>query len=247
MTPTRRLTGKVAIISGAAQGMGASHVRTFIAEGAKVVACDVLEEAGNALAAELGDVVRFIRADVTKAEDWRRAVAVAEAFGPIDILVNNAGIFAMSPIDSVTEAEFRRLFEVNQLGTLLGMQAVLPSMRRAGGGSIINVSSVAGLAGAERMMSYVASKFAIRGMTKVAALELGRENIRVNSVHPGGVETPMTAGAPPPTRLPISRIAKADEVSKMMVYLASDESSFCTGSEFVIDGGYLASVGEVFV
>lgn len=242
-----RLAGKIAIITGGAQGMGAAHARMFVAQGAKVMITDVAEE-GAALAQELGENARFLRHDVSKASDWQAVVAATEsAFGPVSVLINNAGIFFMKSIEETSEEEYRRIIGINQVGCFLGMKTVLPSMRRASGGSIINVSSVSGLAGAPGQAGYVSSKFAIRGLTKVAALEFGRDNIRVNSVHPGAISTPMTAGARPPAAQPIQRLGRPEEAALLMVYLASDESSYSTGAEFTIDGGYMNLVGEIVI
>jgi 3alpha(or 20beta)-hydroxysteroid dehydrogenase len=225
--------------------MGAAHVRLLSENGARVLCCDVLAAEGAALAQELGSMVRFLPLDVTSREQWREAVATAERFfGPVSILVNNAGVLAIDPIESMTEEAYRRVIDVNQVGTFLGMQAVIPSMRRAAGGSIVNISSTAGFAGAKHMVAYVASKFAVRGMTKVAALELGPDKIRVNSVHPGGVATPMVKNFGAPAHIPIPRLADPSELAQLVLFLASDASSYCTGSEFVADGGYLAVVGE---
>lgn len=243
-----RLAGKVAIITGAAQGIGAAHAEAFIEHGAKVMLTDIQDDLGHPLAKKLGTAARFLHHDVVSAGDWAHVVQETEtAFGPVTVLVNNAGIFEMAPLSEMTEASFRRVIDINQVGPFLGMKAVLSSMRRAGGGSIINISSTSGIAAAANMMSYVASKFALRGMTKVAALELGRDGIRVNSVHPALISSPMTEGAPAPKKIPIARWAKADEVAKLSLYLASDESAFCTGAEYVIDGGFLSLVGEIVV
>jgi 3alpha(or 20beta)-hydroxysteroid dehydrogenase len=243
---TDRLLGKVAVITGGARGMGTSHVRTFVKEGARVICSDLRDEEGMALENELGrERVRFVHHDITKASDWEHAIDVAEqAFGPISILVNNAGIVNFDLIENTEEATYRRTIEVNQIGTFLGMKAVIGSLRRAGGGSIVNISSTAGFAPMEGLCAYAASKFAIRGMTKVAALEFGRDGVRVNSVHPGGIDTPMNDGLPEMIKLPIPRRGKPEEVSDLVVFLAGDASAYCTGSEFIIDGGMLNIVGE---
>ncbi|EKT4468772.1 glucose 1-dehydrogenase [Pseudomonas putida] len=244
-----RLAGKVALITGAARGQGAAEARRFVAEGAQVVIADVLEQEGRALAAELGDAARFQPLDVTSAEQWQAAVEVTVAhFGKLDVLVNNAAILRMAPLEHCSLADYRQVIEVNQVGCWLGMKSVLAAMRQAGGGSIINVSSTAGMEGVAYGTAYSASKFAVRGMTKSAALELGASGIRVNSVHPGGIDTVM---ARPPEMadfdpaqvykgLPIPRIGQPEEVANLVLFLASDESSYCTGSEFIIDGGMLA-------
>ena len=244
-----RLAGKVALITGAARGQGAAEARRFVAEGAKVVIADVLEAEGRALAAELGDAVRFQPLDVTQPEQWQAAVEVTQAqFGKLDVLVNNAAILRMAPLEHCSLEDYRRVIEVNRVGCWLGMKSVLAAMRQAGGGSIVNVSSTAGMEGVAYGTAYSSSKFAVRGMTKAAALELGASGIRVNSVHPGGIDTVMSR--PPemadfdPAQvykgLPIPRIGQPEEVANLVLFLASDESSYCTGSEFIIDGGMLA-------
>lgn len=241
-----RLTGKTAIITGGAGGMGEAHVRRFLREGANVHFTDVLREQGEALAAELGTRALFTFADVASEADWAAVVAATEAYGPVDILVNNAGIVIRRPIEEMSQAEYRRVVDINQIGVFLGMKAVIPSMRRAGAGSIINISSIAGLVGRPQTVAYAASKFAVRGMTKVAASELGRDNIRVNSVHPGPVLTPMFENMDQGVRdaltsqVPLGRMARPEEVSDLIVFLASDESTYCSGAELLIDGGMLA-------
>lgn len=248
---TGRLADKVAIVSGAAQGQGEAEARRFVAEGARVVLGDLNDEAGAAVAADLGDAARFVHLDVTEPEGWRGAVAAAEeAFGPVDVLVNNAGILIFGPLQKLTADEMRSSMEVNLMGTFHGMQAVYPSMKASGGGSIVNISSYGGLTGLPMLGAYVASKFAVRGLTKTAAIDFARAGIRVNSVHPGGVDTPMTrnpdGSASDQTSytqsIPIKRHATVEEIASMVLFLASDESSYCTGSEFVIDGGGLAGI-----
>jgi 3alpha(or 20beta)-hydroxysteroid dehydrogenase len=250
-----RLDGKVALITGGARGMGKSHVRHFVAEGALVVFGDVLDDRGEAVAAGLGEQsCRYIHHDVTSEDDWAAAVALAlDAFGRLDVLVNNAGILTFAPIADMPLTEFRRVLEVNAVGCWLGMKAAIDPMKAAGGGSIVNISSIEGFTGAEGLSAYSASKFAIRGMTKVAARELARFGIRVNSVHPGGVLTRMiieSAGARAAEdgeafikAMPMGRFAEPVEISRLVAYLASDESSYSTGSEFVADGGLLAGPG----
>lgn len=244
-----RLDGKVAIITGGARGMGTSHVRRFVSEGAKVVFTDLSVDTGEALAAELGQNAKFIHQDVSSASDWERVVAEAEAaFGPINILVNNAGIAGlMKSIEETTEEEYQRVIDINQLSVFLGMKAVLPSMKKTEGGSIINISSIAGLVAFRNSAPYVASKFAVRGITKAAALEFSQYGIRVNSVHPGSIATPlnMTGAAGEMTKenskfIPLGRYADVEESSNLILFLASDESSYSTGSEFIIDGGLSA-------
>jgi 3alpha(or 20beta)-hydroxysteroid dehydrogenase len=248
-----RLDGKVALITGGARGMGKSHVRHFVAEGARVVFGDVLDDKGAYVAAKLGDQsCRYLHHDVTSEADWAAAVALAcDAFGSVDVLVNNAGILAFAAIADMPLADFRRVLEVNAVGCWLGMKAVIDPMTKAGGGSIINISSIEGFTGAAGLSAYSASKFAIRGMTKAAARELGQFGIRVNSVHPGGVLTRMVLDQANTGRdgesflgnLPLGRFADPGEISRLVAYLASDESSYSTGSEFVADGGVLSGPG----
>lgn len=241
-----RLQGKTAIITGAAQGMGAAHARKFIEEGAKVVLTDLNEEKGKAFAAELGERALFIKHNVTSAADWESVVSQAEgAFGPVDVLVNNAGITMAKSILQLTEEEYRRIVDINQVSVFLGMKAVIPSMQKAGGGSIVNISSMNGLvAGA---IGYTDTKFAVRGMTKAAAIECANYGIRVNSVHPGVIATPMVVQEDTKAaveafakHIPLKRVAQSEEVSNMVLFLASDEASYSTGSEFVVDGGMTA-------
>jgi 3alpha(or 20beta)-hydroxysteroid dehydrogenase len=248
-----RLDGKVALITGGARGMGKSHVRHFVAEGARVVFGDVLDEQGAYVAAKLGsESCRYLHHDVTSEADWDAAVALAmSAFGAVDVLVNNAGILAFAPIAEMPLADFRRVLEVNAVGCWLGMKAVIAPMTKAGGGSIVNISSIEGFTGAAGLSAYSASKFAIRGMTKAAAQELGQFGIRVNSVHPGGVLTRMVLEQANSGRdgsrflegMPLRRMAEPAEISRLVAYLASDESSYSTGSEFVADGGVLSGPG----
>lgn len=242
-----KLDGKVALITGAARGMGAEHVRRFVAEGAQVLFSDILVAEGEALAKELGDKVKFIKQDVTLEEDWRKAVAEAEStFGSIDILVNNAGVVLYQPIEMMSLEDYMWVIDINQVSIFLGMKYVLPSMKTTGKGSIINISSIAGFKGSAAGAAYSSSKFAVRGLNEVAALEFAPYNIRVNSIHPGAIETPMLvqedtkdAVAEFAKTIPLKRIAKPAEVTNLVVFLASDEGSYCTGSEFVIDGGAL--------
>jgi len=241
-----RLVGKVAVITGAAQGMGAAHARLFIHEGAKVVLTDLNEEKGQALAKELGRHALFVKQNVTNEADWQAVVATTEKhFGTINVLINNAGITFAKPILETTLEDYRRIVEINQVSVFLGMKAVIPSMKKAGVGSIVNISSINGLVGGA--IGYTDTKFAVRGMTKAVALEVAADNIRVNSVHPGVIETPMIMQADTKAAveafaktIPQKRLAKAEEVSSLVLYLASDESSYSTGSEFVVDGGITA-------
>lgn len=234
-----RFDGTVALISGGARGMGASHVRGLVAEGARVVFGDVLEEECKALETELGDAVRFVSLDVTKDGDWKNAVATAEAeYGPINLLVNNAGIVAYGAVDEMEPDEFRRVIDINLTGTFLGMHYAVPSMRKAGGGAIINISSTAGLMGYATIAAYGASKWGVRGMTKAAAMELGKDNIRVMSIHPGPIRTPMTEGMGDELTAaqPIARFGEPEEVTKLLMFMAAD-ATYSTGSEWVVDGG----------
>ena len=235
-----RLNGKTAIVTGAARGLGASIAADIVAEGGSVVIGDILEDEGRAVAESLGATARFRKVDVSNGAEWATLVTETEArLGPIDVLVNNAAIIELMSFDEIDETQFRRVFEVNELGCFLGMKAVVPSMRRAGGGSIVNISSIAGLHSAGGL-GYTASKFAIRGMSKAAAWHLGPDKIRVNSVHPGWMRTPQTEVAPldwVSTLLPLRRIAEPGEVAKLVSFLASDDAAIITGSEYLIDGG----------
>ncbi|MBB5881976.1 3alpha(or 20beta)-hydroxysteroid dehydrogenase [Xanthomonas arboricola] len=245
-----RLQGKVAIVTGAAQGMGASHVRNFVEEGAHVVFTDINAEGGRALAFELGKRVRFVQQDVTSWDAWQNVVAEAEAaFGNVTILVNNAGILGpIAKTVDISEEDFLKVCAINQNAVYLGMKAVIPSMLKAKVGSIVNISSIAGMAANYGFpsLAYVGSKFAVRGMSKATAIEYGADNIRVNSVHPGFIQTPMMVegtdenGGDAVAQIPLGRIAKASEVSNLVLFLASDESSYITGHEHVVDGGLLA-------
>lgn len=246
-----RLDGKVALISGAAQGQGEAEARRFVAEGATVVIGDINDELGSAVAASLGDAARFAHLDVTDPAQWADAVTMAEeAFGPVSVLVNNAGILVFGPMQTLTAQQLHASLDVNLMGTFHGMQAVYRSMKSAGGGSMVNISSFGGLTGLPMLGAYVAAKFAVRGLTKSAAIDYARAGIRVNSVHPGGVDTPMTRNPDGTSTddsaynqtLPIKRHARVDEIASMVLFLASDESSYCTGSEFVVDGGGLAGI-----
>jgi 3alpha(or 20beta)-hydroxysteroid dehydrogenase len=243
-----RLKGKIAVITGAAQGMGESHARAFVSEGAKVVLTDLNEERGQAIAAELGaDNALFVKQDVTKIEDWKNVVALAETkFGPINVLVNNAGILGpLAHALELTEEEYQKVVDINQNGVFYGMKYTLPSMLKAGIGSIVNISSIAGIVAIYGYpnLAYMSSKFAVRGMTKAVAVEYAGKNIRANSVHPGFIKTPMMAaatdegGGSATSIIPLGRLAETAEVSNLVIFLASDESSYMTGTEQVIDGG----------
>jgi len=248
-----RLDGKVALITGGARGMGKSHVRHFVAEGARVVFGDVLDDRGQYVANGLGaDLCRYIHQDVTSEADWAAAVALTiETFGKLDVLVNNAGIIKFGTIAEMPLADFRSILEVNAVGCWLGMKSVIEPMTKAGGGAIVNISSIEGFTGAAGLSAYSASKFAIRGMTKAAARELGQFGIRVNSVHPGAVLTHMMIDSADSGKdgeafmkaMPLGRFAQPVEISHLVAYLASDESSYSTGAEFLADGGILSGPG----
>ncbi len=239
-----RVDGKVALISGAARGMGASHARLLAAEGARVVLGDVLDDEGRAVAEEIGDAARYVHLDVTSPDDWAAAVGLTlNALGTLNVLVNNAGIVYRRRLRNLERERWQRVLDVNLTGTMLGMRAVIEPMTAAGGGSIINMSSIQAMRGTPGNHGYVASKWAIRGLTKSAALELAPNNIRVNSLHPGMIRTPMTAHMPEDlVSSPLGRIGEPVEVSTFVLFLASDESSFATGAEFVMDGGLISDV-----
>ncbi len=246
-----RLEGKVVIVTGASQGMGAEHVRRCVSEGARVVAADIDVARGEALVAELGANAHFINFDVTSSAGWKAAIAETEArFGPVTVLVNNAGIVgSVSACADLDEDEYLRICAINQTSVFLGMKHVIPSMKKAGGGSIVNISSISGIVAifGTPNVAYAASKFALRGLTKQAAIEYGGDNIRVNSVHPGYIRTKMMTELLTDEQIvvasasvPIKRVGEPSDVSLLVIYLASDESGFTTGSEHVIDGGLTA-------
>ncbi|MEO2073667.1 MAG: glucose 1-dehydrogenase [Zunongwangia sp.] len=242
-----RLDGKVAIITGASQGMGASHARKFVAEGAKVIMTDINEEGGLKIAKDLGENALFVKHDVTQVQDWKKVVEEGEEkFGPINVLVNNAGILGpLSKTEELKDETYLKICSINQHAVFYGMKYTLPSMLKAGIGSIVNISSIAGIVAIYGYpnLAYMASKFAVRGMTKATAVEYADKNIRANSVHPGFIKTPMMAeatdeeGGDATSIIPLGRLAQSEEVSNLVIFLASDESSYMTGTEQIIDGG----------
>ncbi len=246
-----RLAGKTAIITGAARGMGAATARLFCAEGAQVVLTDVLDAEGAALARELGDQALFHHHDVADENAWQQVLATTLArFGGIDILVNNAGVLLMRGLLDISKAEFERVLGINLVGSFLGIKTVAPRLIERGAGAIVNISSIDGMKGSNATAAYSASKWGVRGLTKVAAMELGPRGIRVNSVHPGGISTPMTtrADASPAVQaattkfyktVPLGRIGHAEEVARVTLFLASDDASYVCGAEIVVDGGMI--------
>ncbi|MFF0634667.1 SDR family oxidoreductase [Nocardia sp. NPDC004151] len=240
-----RLDGRVALISGGASGMGASHARAFVAEGASVLIGDISDEAGAKLAAELGDAAAFIHLDVTSAADWRAAVdAAVERFGKLNVLINNAGILDFGPLGEYTEEQWQRALSINLTGPFLGLTAARDALVAARPASVVNISSAAGIQGVPGAHGYTASKFGVRGLTKSAAIELAPHGVRVNSVHPGGILTPMIGVAEGTTAdraaNPLARLGTPQEVTDVVVFLASQESSYCNAAEFVVDGGMTA-------
>ncbi len=245
-----RLDDKVALITGGARGQGAAEGRLFAAEGARVVLTDILDDEGKATVAAIGEAATYLHHDVTQEQEWADVVArVLDEHGRLDVLVNNAGIFRLAPLAMTDLAVYEQVIRINQIGVFLGMKAVLATMVSAARGSIINISSIAGLQGSPMTIAYSASKWAVRGMTKVAAKELAPFGVRVNSIHPGLIQTPMLDevaqfGPDAMDRMleavPVGRLAEADDVARLALYLASDESAYSTGSEFVVDGGLTA-------
>lgn len=250
-----RLAGKTAIITGAARGMGAVTARLFVEHGANVVIGDILEEEGKALAQELGDKARFVRLDVCNEGDWQAAVVEAENMGSLNVLVNNAGILVFKPIAEQSTEEYMKVLNINLVGCYNGIRAVIEPMKRAGQGSIVNISSIDGLQAKNALSAYASSKWGMRGLTKAAALELGHHNIRVNTVHPGGIHTAMgnqdqitddsmnvfyKNHALPRVGMPI-------EVARMSLFLASDDSSYSTSAEFIVDGGWSGGLALDFL
>jgi 3alpha(or 20beta)-hydroxysteroid dehydrogenase len=246
-----RLEGRIAIVTGSAGGQGAAEARALVAQGAKVLVADIDDDAGTRLASELGPAAAYHHLDVRSEDDWRAALAFAQStFGSVNALVNNAGIslppksILKTPVD-----EYRAVVEVNQIGAYTGIHVVAPAIIAAGGGSIVNISSVNGFVGAWGIAGYVSAKFALRGLTRVAAIELARKGVRVNSIHPGPIDTPMLRGGLPPGTdpvvamagvVPAGRVGTVDDVAAMVAFLLSDEASYCYGAEFVVDGGFLA-------
>jgi len=248
----QRFEGKTIVVTGGARGMGAAHTRAFVAEGGRVAIGDVLDDEGEALAAELGDAVRYQHLDVSSEESWNEFMTFTAAeFGPISALINNAGIGGGGAVESMTLADWRGLLAINLDGVFLGTRAAIASMKKAGGGSIVNVSSFAGLLGTPFSANYTTSKFAVRGFTKAVAMEVADYGIRVNSVHPGYIRTPILGPLGEEVvvgKVPIKRMGLPEEVSRMVLFIASDEASYSTGSEFLVDGGWAAgspvSIGE---
>ena len=226
--------------------MGASHARLLVSEGAKVVIGDILDEAGQALASELGDAARYVHLDVTDYAQWENAVKTAvDEFGGLDVVVNNAGIANFGPIEDYTLEAWDTIIAINLTGVFYGIRSAIPALKKSKAGSIINISSTAGLQGYEALPGYNAAKYGVRGLTKNAALDLGRYNIRVNSVHPGVIRTPMTDSLDTPqSHVALHRVGEPIELSNLILFLASDESSFSTGAEFVADGGETAGLAH---
>ena len=239
-----RVDGKVALVSGGARGIGAADARLLVAEGAKVVVGDLRDDEGKAQADELGEAARYVHLDVTSPEEWRAAVATAvDDFGKLDVLVNNAGIANGSTVQQFDLGQWQRIIDINLTGTFLGIQAAADAIIAAGGGSIINVSSIEGIRGTPGAHGDVASKWAVRGLTKSVAMELAPHNVRVNSIHPGLIRTPLTEGIPDDlVTIPLGRAGQPEEVASFVLFLASDESSYATGAEFVMDGGTVQGV-----
>jgi len=245
-----RLEGKLAIVTGGARGIGEAIVRRFVAEGANVIVADLRKDLGEALAAELGQNVTFVEADVTSEQAWQRLIAQADERGGLDILVNNAGgAIGLREMTDENLSQHKAVVDLNLHSTWLGMSTAIAAMKPRGGGSIVNISSIDGLVGMKSLASYSAAKFGVVGLTKSVAMEVGKDNIRINAVHPGFIATPLMLSAPP-ERLaeyraavepqPIARLGRPDEIAGAVVYFASDDASYCTGASLVIDGGRLA-------
>ena len=246
-----RFEGRVALVTGGSRGMGAATVRRLHSEGASVVVADILDDDGKALADELGDRVRFIHLDVSSEDQWQDVIAQTEReFGKLDVLVNNAGILKFNALTDIPLEEFRQIIDVNLVGVFLGMKHAIPAMKRAGKGAIVNVSSTEGMAATLFCGAYTASKFGVRGITKAAALEYAADNIRANSVHPGGMDTPMTRAVMDETgrkyvanKVPMKRMGTPEDVAGVIAFLASDDAAYTTGAEVLIDGGVMSSAG----
>lgn len=248
------LDGKVAVITGGARGMGAATVRRFVADGARVLIGDVLDDEGTALAAELGEAARFVHLDVSSEAEWTAARdAALEAFGRIDVLVNNAGVLLFRTIQDTSLDDYKRVLGINLEGTFLGVRIIGAHMLERGSGSIVNISSADGMKGANGLGAYCSTKWGIRGLTRVAAMEYGHRGVRVNSVHPGGVDTSM--GNPFSEEraevnkryhmVPLQRVGDPDEVARVSAFLASDAASYLCGAEIAVDGGMLT--GQYYV
>ena len=246
-----RLQGKVAIVTGGSRGMGEATARLFVEQGAKVLIGDVLDNEGQALADELGAAAVYQHLDVSSETDWAAAVERAQSLGPLNVLVNNAAILHMAGIVDTTTEDYMRVVNVNQVGTFLGIRSVIEPMKAAGGGSIVNISSIDGLHSASGLSAYSSTKWAVRGLTKCAAIELGQYGIRVNSVHPGGVYTVMGGSENASVedynqtfyaQHPIPRVGQPEEIAQVSLFLAADEATYCTGSEIAADGGWFAGL-----
>lgn len=250
MTAAARLARKIALVTGAASGIGEAIARCFAQQGAVVIVTDIRTTEGEGVARSIGPAAQFAQLDAGDPDAWAGCIAaLSAAHGGLDILVNNAGCGAGGGIDRETLADHRRVMDLNVTGVWLGMRSVIPAMAERGGGSIVNISSIDGLVGVEGLSSYVGSKFAVTGMTRALAIELGPRAIRVNSVHPGIIETPMVAATPPRSmerlrksvaRQPIARMGRPEEIAAAALFFASDESAFCTGASLVVDGGHIA-------
>ena len=240
-----RVKDKVALVTGSSQGLGEAMVRRLHEEGATVIIADVAVENGKKLADELGEQAEFMELDVTSKDNWEKVFQqVEEKHNRLDILVNNAGIAVLTPFEEMTEEEYMKTFDINQRGVFLGTQAAIKLMKKGEGGSIVNLSSISGLVASAGGASYNSTKFAVRGLTKVAALENAKNNIRVNSVHPGVIETTILKAMDDDLRqqteaaIPMGRVGQPKEIANLVLFLASDESSYCSGAEFIADGGY---------
>lgn len=252
---TQQLVGKTAIITGGSRGMGEVTARLFVENGANVVIADILEDEGRELAAELGEQARFVKLDVTNEDDWQNAVEAAESMGPLNVLVNNAGILQFKSIAEQSTEEYLNVLNINLVGCYNGIRAAIEPMKKAGKGSIINISSIDGLQAKNSLSAYASSKWGMRGLTKAAAIELGHHNIRVNTVHPGGINTAMgNADELDDDSVnvfyknhPLPRVGMPIEVARMTMFLATDNASYSTGAEFKVDGGWDAGLALDFL